>query len=281
MVSQWKCSKDEVDIPMCDITVDCKEAQLTAGSTFMGLDDNRLCRWDMRAREGAVQAMASPVALSYAAGKDYARGTGFTCMATTGSGDVVVGGRDGKVRLFAGGTLTQAKTSFPGIGAPITHVDVSYDGKWVLATTDGYLMLLSTIFRDKDGALSTGFRKKMGANIAAPRLLRLLPADAARTGGAPFSKGRFTWITGSEGQERWVAVSVGTFSAVWNFRHVKAATQPGAGTTQCLEYNLIAKGERVVDAGFMHDNFNRGADAQLVVATAKGEVAAFTGEDEE
>jgi hypothetical protein len=204
-------------------------------------------------------------------------------MATTGTGDVVVGGRDGKIRLYSGGTLTQAKTTFPGIGSAITHVDVTYDGKFILATADSYLMVLSTVFRDKDGGLSTGFRKKMGANIAAPRLLKLLPADVARTRGAPFAKGRFTWVTSGDAQERFVAASVGTFSAVWNFRHVKAVTAPGAGSTQCLEYNLIAKSDTVVDAGFMHDKYSVGArarDAQLVVATARGEVAAFLGEDE-
>jgi hypothetical protein len=204
-------------------------------------------------------------------------------MATTGSGDVVVGGADGKIRLYSGNTLTQAKTQFPGIGSAITHVDVTYDGKFILATTDSFLMVLSTVFRDKDGALSTGFRKRMGANIAAPRLLKLLPGDVARTGGASFAKGRFTWITSGDTQERWVAASVGTFSAVWNFRHVKAVTKPGAGATQCLEYNLIAKSDKVIDASFMHDNFSGGAgrDAQLVVATARGEVAAFAGEEEE
>jgi hypothetical protein len=204
-------------------------------------------------------------------------------MATTGSGDTVVGGRDGKIRLYSASSLTQAKTSFPGIGSPITHVDVTYDGKFVLATTNDFLMVLSTVFRDKDGGLSTGFRKKMGANIAAPRLLKLLPTDLARTKGAAFAKARFTWITSGDTQERWVAASVGNFSAVWNFRHVKNVTKPGAGSTQCLEYNLIAKGEKVVDAGFMHGNFAGGAgkDAQLVVATQRGEVAAFTGEEEE
>ena len=301
VVSGWKCQKDTVDIPMADICTDSKEAQLTTDSTFLGVDDNRLVRWDMRAREGAVADLSSPV-LTYAAGKDYARGTGFTCMATTGAGDVAVGGRDGKVRLYSQSSLTQAKTTFPGIGAPITHVDVSYDGKWILATTDGYLMLLSTTFRDKDGKLSTGFRKRMGANVAAPRLLRLLPADVARTRGAPFSKAKFAWITTGDAQERWVSASVGNFSAVWcvssslwipaasvltcvrylicrNFRLVKTLTAPGKGQTQCSEYNLIAKDERVVDAGFMHANFARGSG--LVVATALGEVAAFAGEDDD
>jgi hypothetical protein len=44
-----------------------------------------------------------------------------------------------------------AKTAIPGLGAPITSVDVTYDGKWVLATTDKYVMVVKTTFRDKSG----------------------------------------------------------------------------------------------------------------------------------
>lgn len=42
----------------------------------------------------------------------------------------------------------QAKTSIPGLGKPITAVDVTYDGNWVLATTDDYLMVVKTSFED-------------------------------------------------------------------------------------------------------------------------------------
>ena len=51
-----------------------------------------------------------------------------SCMATSGDGYVVVGADDGKVRLYSEKTLTQAKTSIPGMGLPITNVDVTYDG---------------------------------------------------------------------------------------------------------------------------------------------------------
>ncbi|KAL5081226.1 hypothetical protein RYX36_009647 [Vicia faba] len=46
-------------ITMRDITNDSKSSQLhTSGSTFLGLDDNRLCMWDMRDRYGIVQDLA-------------------------------------------------------------------------------------------------------------------------------------------------------------------------------------------------------------------------------
>jgi len=37
------------------------------------------------------------------------------------------------VRLYSEKTLTQAKTSIPGMGLPITSVDVTFDGGWVMA----------------------------------------------------------------------------------------------------------------------------------------------------
>jgi hypothetical protein len=131
--------------PQIDITNDSKPAQLTDSSMLLGLDANRICKWDMRT-PGGVATYDSP--LPYVGGKDYARGTNFTCMATSGDGWVVVGSRDGKLRLYNGTTLSQAKTSIPGLGKPITSVDVTYDGRYVLATTDDYLLLVKTTWME-------------------------------------------------------------------------------------------------------------------------------------
>lgn len=65
-------------------------------------------RWDLRDRRGVVQTSETGVA-GYAGGKDYARGTNFTCMATSGDGYVAVGAKDGKIRLYSSKTLTQVR----------------------------------------------------------------------------------------------------------------------------------------------------------------------------
>jgi hypothetical protein len=110
VVSEWAFQKDGVDIPQADIAHDHKAAQLEDNAnTLLGLDANRLCRWDMRDPRGAVQEAgggASPI-VTWTGGKDFARGTNFSCMATSGDGHVVVGGRDGRVRLYSSKTLTQ------------------------------------------------------------------------------------------------------------------------------------------------------------------------------
>lgn len=167
-----------------------------------------------------------------------------------GDGYVVVGSDDGKVRLYSERTLTQAKTAIPGLGLPITNVDVTYDGewvewlgwqagrrgalpllqlkgaswmltapcvparspchlschpftpktsllragKWVLATTKSYLMVMKTTYRDpKSGKEQCGFVSRMGANAPAPRLLRLKTEDVrltVRPKGRPVGDGK-------------------------------------------------------------------------------------------
>lgn len=198
VVSEWKFGKDGADITMRDITNDNKGAQMDpSGSTFLGLDDNRLCRWDMRDRRGVVQDIvneSTPV-LNWTQGHQFSRGTNFQCFATTGDGSIVVGSIDGKIRLYSTTSMRQAKTAFPGLGSPITHVDVTFDGKWILGTTDTYLILICSLFTDKDGKTKTGFSGRMGHRISAPRLLKLNPQDAHMAGANKFRNAQFSWVS--------------------------------------------------------------------------------------
>ncbi len=67
--------------------------------------------------------------VTWLGGKAYGSNPRFKCIATSGDGHVVVGSDDGRVRLYTNEKLTQAKTSIPGLGLPITSVDVTYDGE--------------------------------------------------------------------------------------------------------------------------------------------------------
>ncbi|KAG2451790.1 hypothetical protein HYH02_003568 [Chlamydomonas schloesseri] len=269
IVSTFSFQKDAVDIPIVEIASDYKAAQMEEHSQFLGLDQNRLCRWDIRDRRGVVQE--APAGLDYVGGKDYSRGTNFTCMATSGDGFVAVGAKDGRIRLYNSKTLTQAKTSIPGLGAPITAIDVTYDGKWVLATTDHYLMLVKTTYIDDKGRPSNGFESRMGGRGAVPRLLRLKPEDGIRTQGAKFTKGKFTWITEGGQSERWVVAGCGRFSVTWNFAKIRTAGTDSigyGGLPTSMDYVLRAKEEEVVDVAFVHQKYMRDVDqAAMVVAT--------------
>ena len=144
--------------------------------------------------------------------------------------------------MYSSKSLTRANTSIPGMGAPITSVDVTYDGKWVVATTDHYLMVVKvcgiansapytcyleaypgvinrlvcldsfitqTVYENDKGQTSNAFTTRMGSRGSMPRLLRLRPEDVARTAGKPLQKGKFSWITESGQPERWIVVSCG------------------------------------------------------------------------
>ena len=67
------------------------------------------------------------------------------CIA--GQGYCVIGSDDGQIRMYSEKSLTRANTAIPGLGGPITAVDVTYDGKWVLATTKNYLMVVKTTYK--------------------------------------------------------------------------------------------------------------------------------------
>ncbi|KAL6493206.1 Protein cypro4 [Orobanche gracilis] len=276
VVSEWKFEKDGADISMRDITNDSKGAQMDpSGSTFLGLDDNRLCRWDMRDRRGMVQNIVNentPV-LNWTQGHQFSRGTNFQCFATTGDGSIVVGSLDGKIRLYSTSSMRQAKTAFPGLGSSITHVDVTYDGKWILGTTDTYLILICSMFTDKDGNSKTGFAGRMGNRIAAPRLLKLNPLDSHMAGANRFRNAQFSWVTENGKQERHLVATVGKFSVIWNFQQVKDGSHEcyrnQVGLKSCYCYKIVLKDDSIVDSRFMHEKFavSDSPEAPLVVAT--------------
>ncbi|KAB5541333.1 hypothetical protein DKX38_014307 [Salix brachista] len=278
IVTEWKFEKDGTDITMRDITNDTKGSQLDPSeSTFLGLDNNRLCQWDMRDRRGIVQNIFnggdSPV-LNWNQGHQFSRGTNFQCFASTGDGSIVVGSLDGKIRLYSKTSMRQAKTAFPGLGSPITHVDVTYDGKWVLGTTDTYLILICTLFTDKDGKTKNGFGGRMGNKIPAPRLLKLTPLDSHLAGANnKFHGGHFSWVTENGKQERHLVITVGKFSVIWDFQRVKNSAHDcyrnQHGLKSCYCYKIVLKDESIVESRFMHENYavSDSPEAPLVVAT--------------
>ena len=49
----------------------------------------------------------------------------------------------------------------PGLGATVTNIDVSADGRWILGTCAKYLVLVPTSMEDG----KTGFTKAMGEPV--------------------------------------------------------------------------------------------------------------------
>ena len=72
--------------------------------------------------------------------------------------------------------------------------------------------------QDKKDKETNGFKSRMGERAPKPRLLRLKPEDNVLVKAAPLTKGKFTWVTESGRQERWIVASCGNYTVLWNFR---------------------------------------------------------------
>src|ERR1700710_1392874 len=108
---------------------------MTDQQTFLGLSDKAMYRVDPR---------LSGNKLVDANMKQYASKTGFTSATTTEKGYIAIGSEKGDIRLYDRlGVI--AKTNLPALGDPIIGLDVSADGRWVLATSKNYLLLVDNL----------------------------------------------------------------------------------------------------------------------------------------
>lgn len=95
-------------------------------------------------------------------------------MTTTTAGAFAIGGTDGKIRLYKKGAK-DANTILPGLSDPILYLEVTKDSKWILATTQTYLILVPTEMVNG----KTGFEARMPNQKPIPIKLELLPSDIA------------------------------------------------------------------------------------------------------
>lgn len=153
-------------------------------------------------------------------------GRNFTCFKASGDGMVATGSADGEIRLLQQGD-DPVLVSF--VGAPILAIDITFDGRWILATTARFLAIVcisdvvSALEQRPRDAVKGFFRAHLqepyesidgipdgipdSAFLAPvhPTFLRLTPEDeheAARHGFS-FRGGQFDLVTEPESTERW------------------------------------------------------------------------------
>jgi len=263
---------DKADI--VDIINDAKGSSSSA-TTFLSVAPQSIDKWDTRVAEkqGLVQSMASPAALEYDGGRSYKTKTKFSCIATTGQGYRAVGSKDGTIRLYNDQMAQISKTNIPSLGAPIDHIDVTFDGRWVLATTKTFLIVLKTIYKEKSKELC-GFTSRLGDRAPKPRLLMLKPEDRMFTNNAPFEKAKFSWVSDSSTKERYIVATCGRYTVQWNFHAVKLAKPDVVtnGLTTVQKYVLIPKSENILDTTFMHSRRAAAASPNSLVVLTKQRV---------
>ena len=132
VVEEWKVHDD---ISVDHIAPDNKFAQTTREQTLVGASHNALFRIDPR---------MSGTKLVDSQYKQYAGKSKFSGVATTATGRLAVASEKGDIRLFDS-IGKNAKTALPPLGDPIIGIDVTADGRWIVATTKTYLLLIDTL----------------------------------------------------------------------------------------------------------------------------------------
>ncbi|WVR07534.1 hypothetical protein IAU60_004576 [Kwoniella sp. DSM 27419] len=219
VVDEWKVS-DSVEVN--NIIPDSKYAQMNPQQTLIGhLSGNKLVDSQF---------------------KQYATKNDFSAAVTTESGKLAVASNKGDIRLFDA-IGKNAKTALPALGDPIIGVDVSADGRWLVATCKTYLLLIDTLIGDGRYKGSLGFDRSFPADSKPiPRRLQLKPEHVAyMEDPVSFTPARFN--TGVNEAEKTIVTSTGKY----------------VGRTD--DYQIKQYDSRVVA-----DNFKFGADKNIIVA---------------
>ena len=244
IVDEWKVHDD---IPVDTFAPESKFAQMTGEQTFLGLSKNALYRIDPRLAGNKL--VDSEL-------KQYASKNDFSAAATTEKGYIAVASNKGDIRMFDRLGIN-AKTHIPALGEPIIGLDVSADGRWVLATCRTYLLLIDALQKDGKNEGKLGFEKSFGKDSKPqPRRLGLTPSHVAQfqhETGAPLSFTTARFNTGQDVSETSIITATGPFIVTWNMKKVIRGNKD--------PYTIKRYAEEV-----KADNFKYGSDKNVIVA---------------
>ncbi|KAH8673268.1 vacuolar import and degradation protein [Xylariales sp. PMI_506] len=244
VVDEWNVHDD---IPVVTFAPENKFAQMTHEPTFLGISHNSLFRVDPRlAGNKLVDSQL----------KQYASKNDFSAISTTEKGYVAVASNKGDVRLFDRLGIN-AKTHIPALGEPIIGLDVSADGRWVLATCRTYLLLIDAMQKSGKNEGKLGFEKSFAADSKPqPRRLALTPEHVAQFAyetGKPVSFTPARFNTGHSLEETSIITATGPYIIDWNLKKVLRGGK--------APYNIKRYTDEV-----RADDFKFGTDQNVIVA---------------
>lgn len=243
IVDEWKIHDD---IPVDSFAPENKFAQMTSEQTFLGLSRNALYRVDPRLAGNKLVESSL---------KQYVSKNDFSAAATTEKGYIAVASNKGDIRMFDRLGIN-AKTHIPALGEPIIGLDVSADGRWVLATCRTYLLLIDALQKEGKNEGKLGFEKSFAKDSKPqPRRLGLTPSHVAQfqhETGAPLSFTPAHFNTGEGVTETSIITASGPFVITWNLKKVLAGRKD--------PYSIKRYGDVV-----MADNFKYGSDKSVIM----------------
>lgn len=195
--------------------------ELTVEQTFTAISSNSMFKLDPRAEQVVVQGESSTSKKNY------------NNINTTESGYLAVSSTDGTIRLFDRLGLKNAKTALPSLGDNIRHLDISNDGRWLLATCENYLLLIDNkIGKGQRNEGSLGFEKPFNADCKpVPMRLMLKPEhitailNASGKTSLQFSPAKFNTSSGSK-PETCIITGTGNYLVMFNLKNVLKNKEP-------------------------------------------------------
>ncbi|KAF8529192.1 VID27 cytoplasmic protein [Hysterangium stoloniferum] len=242
VVEEWKVHDD---VTVDHIAPSTKFSQAQPERTVVGASHNALFRVDPRLSGNKMVDSQF---------KQYVSKNAFSSLATTANGKLAVASEKGDIRLFDV-IGKNAKTALPPLGDPILGVDVTANGRYIVATTKTYLLLIDTLIGEGRYKGQLGFDRSFPANAKPmPKRLQLKPEHVMYMDGlVSFTPARFNSTEESQ-DENLIVTSNGNFVVAWDFTKVKRG--------RLDEYKIKYYPTRVVQ-----DNFKFGDDKDIIVAT--------------
>ncbi|GME89439.1 unnamed protein product [[Candida] boidinii] len=216
VVEDWELNnnKDGKNLSVVEIGPTSKFSQLTDEQTFLGISTKDMFKLDPRIN------LNNKIVENEM--KSYKTNPNFSSLSTTEKGYIAVGNNNGEIRLYDR-LGVNAKSLLPALGEKIIGIDVSNDGRYILATCKNYLLLVDTKIVDGKNKGELGFMKSFSKDSKPrPKRLNLSPEHVAfirSETGKPidFTKAHFDTSLNSTSPTTIIS-STGPYVITWSIR---------------------------------------------------------------
>lgn len=206
IVSKWSGGSSINSINA--ICLENKNDQITDNQIVLGINNSSLFVLD-----GRLNKKDKTVNV-----KTYKSKVNFNCIATSESGSIAVGSSTGEVRLYKN-PYHNAKTLFPCFGDAVKGIDITRDGRYILATCDKYLLVIFIAeVKNRMSCYNIGEGDKKEHHY---KTLLLNPIDVLKLELNEYSFTIAKFDNNTHEKESQIISSIGEYLIIWNFGLVK------------------------------------------------------------
>jgi len=209
VVQDWEMSKDGLNKDIKVFTTNSKYSGINKEDSFLGATSQALFRVDQRMKNGFISSDEF---------KEYKTGLGITAITTTIDGLIAIAARDGSIKLYDK-LGKNAKTALPPLGDEIYALDVTLNGRYLIATCRTYLLLIDLQIKEGKFKGELGFSRSFPIDSKPePTRLRLQPGHMATLmkiygNDIKFTPAKFDNLS------KTIISSMGKYSFIWDMKN--------------------------------------------------------------